>query len=336
MPIALINETPFPAFGFETELYDRNEYYSLAVKSDFALSARGLERLEDQPPLNMADRYFAEPGESSLVFPSDLIPFRERTDVLVTGQACAPGGEPARAWHARIRAGALKKSIQLTGPRNWRHRTVSGWELTEPAHVLRVPLLYEHAFGGEHPTGEDSPRDVWLANPVGVGYGGQRKWDTGREWPAPQLLAVDEVLSHQPGKTYRTVGFAPIPGDWAPRVARIGTTDQAWRKNVAPRLPKDFDLRYFNCAPDDQQCEGYLSGDEEVELEGLFEDRRSFRLPALAVTALMADHDGIVLPLPMDLSTMHIDLDQSVLTLVWRLTTKAAQWSQANLSVLER
>jgi hypothetical protein len=336
MSIALINETPYPAFGFDTELYDSNEYYSLALKATFEISTQGLSVLEEQPSLNMSDRYAGEPGASSLLQPSDLVPFRQRTDVIVTGDAQSPSDEPAQGWLAYVQVGALRKTIQLTGPRSWRHRTIAGWGLTAPAPVRRVPLLYEHAFGGEHASADDEPRDVWLANPVGVGYGGRRKWDRDREWPAPQLLALEEALPLEPGRACRTVGFGPVPGDWAPRVGRIGTANQAWRENVAPHLPSDFDLRFFNCAPDDQQAEGYLRGDEEVELGGLFETTRSFRLPALAVTALMADHAGIVVPLPLDLSTLHVDIDKGRLTLVWRLTTPAQQWSQAHMSVMER
>ncbi|WP_395352251.1 DUF2169 domain-containing protein [Variovorax sp. UC122_21] len=342
MAIALINETPYPAFGFDTELYDEKEYHSLAAKATFAITAQGLSPLEEQPPLNMADRYAGEPGASSLLQPSDLIPFRERTDVLVTGEARAPGGEPAHGWLAHVQVGALRKSLQITGPRHWRYRAMGGWELSHPSPVRGVPLLYEHAFGGEHPSGDDAPRDAWLANPVGVGFGGRlrgergERWERDREWPAPQLLSPDETLAAAPGRHYRTLNFAPVPGDWQPRVSRIGTTDEAWRKQVAPHLPRDFDLRYFNCAPDDQQTNGYLRGDEDVELEGLFEAVRGFRLPALKATALMADHDGIVVPLDMDLSTLHIDLDQGTLALVWRLTTGAQDWSQASLSIMER
>lgn len=336
MSIALINETPYPAFGFDTELYDAQEYYSLAAKASFLLSARGLSPMEEQPPLNMADRYFGEPGSSSLIAPTDLIPYRERTDVLVTGEARAPDGEPAQRWLAQVQVGALSKTLQVTGPRHWRHRGIGGWELGPFAPVRCVPLLYEYAFGGEHPTSEDAARDVWLANPVGRGFGEKSKWDKDREWLAPQLLASDEALASAPGKNYRTANFGPVPGDWAPRVARIGTTDAAWRNNVAPHLPKDFDLRYFNCAPDDQQAAAFLRGDEKVELRGLFETARSFRLPALMATALMADHHGVVVPLEMDLSTVHIDLDQGSLALVWRLTTPSQRWAQASLSIMER
>lgn len=336
MSIALINETPYPAFGFDTELYDTREYHSLAAKLSFDLTDRGLQLREEQLPLQMTDGYVGEPGRSSLAAPSDLIPYRQRTDIIVTGEAFAPRGEPATRWLAELQVGPLHKALQITGSRHWRHRALSGWELTPAAPLRSVPLHYEYAFGGEHPIEDHEQRDVWWPNPVGRGFVGRHKWDKDQVHPAPQLLSPQETLADAPGRTYRTAGFGPIPGDWAPRVGRIGTTDEHWRKNVAPHLPRDFDLRYFNCAPDDQQAEGYLRGNEEVALAGLFVDVRRFRLPDYMVTALTADHKGVVLPLGMDLSTVHIDLDASTVALTWRLTTPAADLSQISLSVMER
>ncbi|SOD21492.1 hypothetical protein SAMN05518800_0053 [Variovorax sp. YR752] len=336
MSIALINETPYPAFGFDTELYDAREYHSLAVKLSFDLTEHGLQLREEQLPLQMTDGYVGEPGSSSLLAPSDLVPYRERTDVIITGEAVAPHGEPASRWLAEFRVGQLHKALQITGLRHWQHRAISGWELTRVEPVRSVPLHYEYAFGGEQPIEDHEQRDVWWPNPVGRGFVGRRKWSKDQVHPAPQLLALKESLSGAPGRTYRTASFGPVPGDWAPRVGRIGTTDENWRKNVAPHLPKDFDLRYFNCAPDDQQAESYLRGNEEVTLTGLFEDVRRFKLPNYAVTALTANHNGVVLPLEMDLSTVHIDLDASTVALTWHLTTPAADLNQVSLSVMER
>lgn len=336
MSIALINETPYPAFGFDTELYDTREYHSLAVKLSFDLTEQGLHLRDEQLPLQMTDEYLGEPGRSSLLAPTDLIPYSGRTDVLITGEARAPGGEPAARWLAEFQIGQLHKALQITGARRWQHRAISGWELSRAEPVRSVALHYEYAFGGENPIKDHEQRDVWWPNPVGRGFAGRRKWNKDEAYPAPQLLAPDESIADAPGRTYRTANFAPIPGDWAPRVGRIGTTDENWRKKVAPHLPKDFDLRYFNCAPDDQQAEGYLRGNEEMTLVGLFEGVRRFRLPDYAVTALTADHKGVVLPLEMDLSTVHIDLDASTVALLWRLTTPAADLDQISLSVMER
>jgi hypothetical protein len=47
-----------------------------------------------------------------------------------------------------------------------------------------------------------------------------------------------------------------------------------------PLLPDDFDPRFYQAAPGDQQVPGYLSGGEEVELENLTPGGSlKFRLP---------------------------------------------------------
>lgn len=257
-------------------------------------------------------------------------------NIIVTGEARAPGGVPAERWLAELQVGPVYKAVQVTGPRQWRHRAITGWEPGGMVATRRVPLLYEHAFGGECPIEDHEQRDVWWPNPVGCGFVGRRKWDKDQVYPVPQLLAREDYISGPPGKHYQTANFGPVPGDWAPRVKRIGTTDEDWCVHVAPHLPQDFDLHYFNCAPDDQQAKGYLRGNEEVAMAGLFENVRSFHLPNFMATALMVDHDGIVLALEMDLSTVHIDTTGSTLALVWRLTTVAARWDQISLSVMER
>lgn len=338
MSVALINETPFPAFGFETELRSAAENFCLAVKASYDITAAGLRLRDEQLPLRMTDVYVGEPGASSLLAATDLVPYRPRTDVLVVGDAHAPGGQPLQRWLAELRVGdRLYKALQVTGPRQWQHHAVRGWTLSGIEAVASVPLRYEYAYGGEHPTDDDAPRDCWPANPVGRGYVGHAKLDKRKPWPAPQLLAPDAALSDAPERTPAvTACTAPIPGDWAPRVQRTGTTDERWRRTVAPRLPADFDDRHFNCAPDDQQVEGYLRGDEELALAGFLRTTTRLRLPDLQVTALMVDHDGVLVPLEMDLSTVQIDTTHSTLELVWRLITPAASWDQAGISILER
>jgi hypothetical protein len=47
-----------------------------------------------------------------------------------------------------------------------------------------------------------------------------------------------------------------------------------------PLWPEDFDTRYFHCAPEDQQVEGFLRGGEPVRLRNLTENGLlEFRLP---------------------------------------------------------
>lgn len=100
-----------------------------------------------------------------------------------------------------------------------------------------------------------------------------------------------------------------------PRRQKGGTYDPEWKENRWPRLPKDFDFGYWNCAPEDQQI-AYPQGGEEILLAGLTPRQRlaKFTLPPPAVHAVARLQVGPVLPLPMNLDT--IILDMKALTLI--------------------
>ena len=51
-----------------------------------------------------------------------------------------------------------------------------------------------------------------------------------------------------------------------PRVSYAGTYDEQYQKERAPDPPLDFSYAFYNGAHPDLQVEGYLRGDEEVEL----------------------------------------------------------------------
>ncbi|NIQ17520.1 MAG: DUF2169 domain-containing protein, partial [Candidatus Aenigmarchaeota archaeon] len=48
--------------------------------------------------------------------------------------------------------------------------------------------------------------------------------------------------------------------------------DEKWRKERSPDPPEDFSYDYYNGAHPDLQVEGYLAGDEDVELNNLTAD----------------------------------------------------------------
>jgi hypothetical protein len=63
-------------------------------------------------------------------------------------------------------------------------------------------------------------------------------------------------------------------------VKLAGTCDAKWAANRAPLLPEDFDDRFYQCAPRDQQTAQFLKGGEEVHLINLTPGGSlAFRLP---------------------------------------------------------
>ncbi|WP_060478006.1 MULTISPECIES: DUF2169 family type VI secretion system accessory protein [Pseudomonas] len=184
----------------------------------------------------------------------------------------------------------LDKTLRFTGPRKFQHNFF-GWHLTDPELATRVPLRWEHAFGGasqfanpEYGHNPDASEfllnEVCFSNPLGCGWLEHRHEklhyeQTGEKLaslPAPQVEHLDEpierlIRTRHPlgpldapamaevarGYGYRPAGFGVVARAWAPRLTRAGTYDQHWEDNHWPGLPQDFEFGYWNGAPDDQQ-----------------------------------------------------------------------------------
>jgi hypothetical protein len=79
-------------------------------------------------------------------------------------------------------------------------------------------------------------------------------------------------------------GFGPLQPHWAPRRNFAGTYDQAWQDTRHPRLPTDFDPRFYHSVLPDQWAT--LVGGEPVEiLNASIDGPIKFRLPQLIVNA---------------------------------------------------
>ena len=58
-----------------------------------------------------------------------------------------------------------------------------------------------------------------------------------------------------PWGDYRPMGFGPGRPRLDAPLSYAGTYDQNWLDNVFPFLPADFDERYYQAAPEDQQID---------------------------------------------------------------------------------
>ena len=106
---------------------------------------------------------------------------------------------------------------------------------------------------------------------------------------------------------------------WPGRIEYGGTYDDNWTKNIFPFLPPDFDERYFQSAPSDQQID-LPRGGEEVQLVNLTpQGRENFRLPktALPITLFKNGEKAFQGDLPPD--TVLFDPENRRFSLVWRL-----------------
>jgi hypothetical protein len=173
-----------------------------------------------------------------------------------------------------------------------------------------MPIVYERAYGGWAADG----RGWDQRNLAGIGFGTRTEHLIGTPAPCVERWEdpVDNWLSRPaPG------GFGPVARHWLPRVQFAGTYDEAWQEHRAPLLPRDFDERFFLCAPEDQQFAKPLVGREPVRLLNLTpEGVVDFQLPrfALGLTTLIGR--DVIYRRPV-LRTILIEPDERRIIMVW-------------------
>lgn len=261
---ALENETPFAADRGWIRDRDGAEVWLVAVKGTFLIRPDGaLELSPEQVPVCPAPKHRGEPGSTSLICDADLVHRKAGTDVLLNGHACAPSGRPAPQVDVLLKVGPVSKALRIFGDRYWRPGLL-GLKLSDPEPFVKMPLDYEHAYGGPDRGAPKDARPAWdERNPVGLGFAVKSEHLAGQR--APNVEDPREPIGSWRDRP-RPAGFGAVARHWLPRRAYGGTYDQAWEKERQPLLPLDFDDRYWRCAPADQQTPEPLKGGEPVEL----------------------------------------------------------------------
>ena len=227
----------------------------VAVKGTFSLPKRHGEEPKlaaEQVPLVDADLFTGEPGFSATLVECDYALEKPRCDVLLNGAAYAAGGRPTQRVMVGLQIGNWRKSVVVLGDRVWRNAGVA-YIASQPTSFVRMPISYDNAFGGT----DDRPRDPvnyhqYPPNPVGRGWHYHRYLERITGSPLPNTGEPGDPV-RDPQGNYRPMAFGPIGRGWPSRIRHAGTYDQDWIDNVFPFLPADFDIRYYQCAPEDQQ-----------------------------------------------------------------------------------
>ena len=304
------NKTPFDAAGTFTRNQAGAEVWVVAIKGTFAVSEDGSVTVADhQEPVCRTPVYMGEPGNSSLKYDVDLILEKPATDVILHGNATAPGGRPVKELDVMMRVGGIQKHFMVTGDHHWRRGIFMSKTSIQP--FTKIPLLYERAFGGKDLSHNKIKKHGYEArNPVGTGY--FRTASHRKVMPVPNIC-----FSGNKRRRSEPAGFGPIPAHWEPRSSFMGTCDEEWAKTRRPLPPKDFDPRFYQQAPADQQVEGYLQGGEPVVLVNLSPvSSMKFNLPEVKprCTTLIGndavDHD-------INLHTVIMEPEESRLMMVW-------------------
>lgn len=316
----LLNATRLAAAYTQGLAPDGRESLVVIAKGCFDLPLDGREArlLEVQQALLMADTFLGEPGLSAPLREMDFAPVKPFCDVLVLGKAHAPGGRPASQITAGIRVGRVAKAFSVLGPRHWQPGLL-GVAPGLPQAFIEQDISYAQAFGGSHPVkGNPQQQHCYLDNPAGCGWY-PRNMDSadmlGMPMPSTEVLGKPVDSPHG---DFRPMALGPIGRHWPERAAFAGTYDEAWLADCFPFLPADFDNRYFQAAPADQQTE-YLKGGEEVVLLNLTpQERAGFRIPTLEVPVTFFLNKGGHETVHAVIDTLLIDTDANQVQLTWR------------------
>ncbi|GAA2821246.1 hypothetical protein EDC40_103100 [Aminobacter aminovorans] len=301
-----------------------HEYIVVVVKGTFDLpdAPGGLVRKSaEQAPLVFADTQTGVPGYSATLWETDFAFRKPRCDVIANGCAYAPGGRPAERVPVGIKVGNWSKLFEVVGHREWR-AIGPVFTATAPQPFLKLPISYDVAWGGvDKLDPEDKMPGVYAANPVGTGWSRTRNQHLIPGLRLPNTQKVGEEV-RSPFGDYSPMSFGPMGRGWPGRIEHGGTYDDNWTKNIFPFLPSDFDERYLQMAPPDQQID-HPRGGEEVQLVNLTPDGRvSFRLPPTGLEMTLfkdgaKSFEGVLHP-----DTILFDPENRRYQLVWRVAQR--------------
>lgn len=302
------------------------ELLVVVIKGTFRLptTAAPVQLHEEQVPLVMADVFTGAPGLSAPYYEVDYAPRKSACDVLLNGAAHAPAGKRANRVQVGLRVGPMVKQFNVVGDRFWeitRGRT----RATPPQAFESLPISYDVAFGGVDTTHADPAKhDAYLANPIGRGFIRNLNDPSFDGKPLPNTEEIDRPVERGDGQ-YTPMSFGPVGRNWEPRFRFAGTYDGTWLADVFPFLPADFDERYFQCAPADQQLALPVGG-LEVVLQNLTPDgQRRFTLPDFEAPVHVFPKRGEREDLKATLDTIVIEPDHERVTLTWRVARPLAK-----------
>ena len=296
------------------------ELLVVVIKGTFVLPKPGepVQLADEQLPLIMADTFTGEPGFSAPVLEVDFAPRKHACDVLLTGHARAPVGQQVSRLRAGLRVGPMEKVFDVVGNRVWQ-AALTSITASAPQPFTEMPVSYDRAFGGADRHSEDeSEHDAYLPNPVGRGWHKHLKnaWVDGA--PLPNTEEVGRLVKH-PNDPCKPMALGPVGRGWPQRARYAGTYDEQWLADVFPFLPGDFDERYYQAAPEDQQVP-LPKAPMEVLLSGFTADGpRQFTLPHFEAPVHVFPRRAEREDYAATLDTIAFDVDAERFTMSWRV-----------------
>ncbi|WP_280290131.1 DUF2169 domain-containing protein [Pseudomonas sp. BN417] len=275
---------------------------------------------DQQTPILTTDVFEGEPGLSNPFFECDYALFRSHCDVVLKATAYAPGKRSVYELEAGFEFGDCAKRVRIVGNRYWK-QFLLGFRPSDPERFVSMPITYGRAFGGTWPPSDTDPTGTaYETNPIGCGFATERHVYAlmDQRIPVPNLEQPGRPILHH-FKQHHPWSFGPIGRNWTPRRHYAGTYDEDWRNTTFPLLPADFDPRFCQCAPEDQQVP-YPQGGEPVRLINLHPERSNirFKMPGLALGMSLAMRNGQVHVLQPVVDCVAIDADAGEFSVLWR------------------
>ncbi len=290
---------PHISTGFSIwQRLSRARVATIIAKTTYKLRPDECALLERADPLVLQSQFARNDPSRELTMATDLAPHKARAEVLVTGSAHSPDGQPQPSIHVRLSVGAVDKSLEAFGDRVW----MPDGSLRRGGAVARVTLSYERAAGGP---------ETW--NPIGISAA---MTDAQGRSPLPNLQPAGLRIVDR-STPIPTIGLGPISPRWPTR-AKLWTAGGEPDPNRLRDEPiaERIDRAYFNAAPLDQQLEAIRPG-ERLLLEGLSKTYPSLAtsIPALQPRAVVR---GTGLEIALIGDTLLIDTDREVCSVTWR------------------
>ncbi len=306
----IINETDL-AFAPITRLFHREHAtLTLVAKGTFRLVPDGTATPLEPEDLS-GDEYEGDDVYSFLRTASDVDPFKPLADLLFFGTAYPP--KPAPVCEVTFSVGNWTKTLNVVGDRI-RKRKLIGYTHPDPEPFTQMPLTWKNTYGGEG----------FRQNPVGKGRTKEKAADGTTIIRMQNIGTPGQEKSSAFGHPDPT-GFGAVSMFWPQRGKFTGTYNKKYMETHWPGLPEDFDWRFWNAAPEDQQVP-YLVGNEKLSFRNLHPEKSNFKagLPGIRVRAFLEEAKKgktEVRELRMNLDTLSVRMDEEKMTLAWRTVT---------------
>lgn len=240
--LKVISQPNVSAAAFMWRSDERSRYLTVVAKATFDLEPQRSPLSDETEALRGFDPQSVDDVDS------DRVPYKVRSEVIVTGSAHAPDRKPTNRFLVRVVVGGIDKSVGIVSER----RLTREGKILEGAPITKVELGWNKAAQG-------------ATNPIGRS---NEVRDTQGMALLPCLVPPADLHSER-ADGIASIGLGPIPSHWSPRREMAGSRGGPYQDGDALVLTRDLDHAFFQVAPWDQQQQLTFDADARIVLENL-------------------------------------------------------------------